>query len=179
MSSTEKQLIEDYETNKSRKAYESLLVKRPRTWCDYYKSLHSDAVTATEHVYVSSHRVLLCYRASYTTVPAMVNCYRAFHSDAVTAREHHLLCPPMLHLWATLSHCYRACVCVRGLNCGWIASMPCSMSHKNWASTPVDTYMCVDLYFPSKRSEEEFLLAFLRLLNCFLGVGRRRSHQIH
>ena len=31
MSSTEKQLIEDYETNKSRKAYERLLVKRPRT----------------------------------------------------------------------------------------------------------------------------------------------------
>ena len=30
MSSTEKQLIEDYETNKSRKVYESLLVKKPR-----------------------------------------------------------------------------------------------------------------------------------------------------
>ena len=31
MSSTEKQLIEDYETNKSRTEYEMLLVKKPRT----------------------------------------------------------------------------------------------------------------------------------------------------
>ena len=30
MSSTEKQLIEDYETNKSKREYEMLLVKKPR-----------------------------------------------------------------------------------------------------------------------------------------------------
>ena len=30
MSSTEKQLIEDYETKKSRREYEALLVKKPR-----------------------------------------------------------------------------------------------------------------------------------------------------
>ena len=31
MSSTQKQLIEDYETKKSRREYEMLLVKKPRT----------------------------------------------------------------------------------------------------------------------------------------------------
>ena len=33
MSSTEKQLIEDYETRKSERAYETLLVKKPRLKC--------------------------------------------------------------------------------------------------------------------------------------------------
>ena len=33
MSSTEKQLIEDYETRKSERAYETLLVKKPRLNC--------------------------------------------------------------------------------------------------------------------------------------------------
>ena len=33
MSSTEKQLVEDYETNKSTTEYEATLVKKPRTNC--------------------------------------------------------------------------------------------------------------------------------------------------
>ena len=46
----------------------------------------------------------------------------------MTATEHHLLCTPMLHLWATLSHCYRACVCVRERNCLEQAPAPKSCS---------------------------------------------------
>ena len=45
---------------------------------------------------------------------ASFDCSRASLAlTALTAPEHHLLCTPMLHLWATLSHCYRAHVCVR------------------------------------------------------------------